>query len=64
LAAGLSLPVQVTADQAYDCHGIGMKHVMPRVLWRLKDAFLLPDLHYPELFSAVRPAAKSTPFVP
>jgi hypothetical protein len=31
-----------------------MKHVMPRVLWRMKEALLLPDMHYPELFSAVR----------
>jgi len=44
----------VTAVQLYDCQGITLKHVMPRVLWRMKESVLLPDLHYPEFFSAVR----------
>mmetsp|Transcript_10971 Transcript_10971/g.31898 ORF Transcript_10971/g.31898 Transcript_10971/m.31898 type:complete len:181 (+) Transcript_10971:1961-2503(+) len=44
----------VTAVQLYDCQGITLKHVMPRVLWRMKESVLLPDLHYPEFFSAIR----------
>jgi len=43
----------VTAVQLFDCHGIRLQHVMPRVFHRLKDAVQLPDRYYPELFSQI-----------
>lgn len=43
----------VSAIQFFDCHGIGLKHVHPRVLWRLRDAVQYIDKYYPDVCRAV-----------